>query len=124
MDELEWGDAGRRDEITAGEINTYLFNSDTVDKVLAHVMTHGIHVDGGDRIGKTIVFAANKDHAAFIEKQFDVGWPNYGGTFARRIVHGDKYAQSLIDDFSQVRKEPQIAISVDMLDTAWTCRRS
>ncbi len=116
-DELEWGDAGRRDEITAGEINTYLFNSDTVDKVLAHVMTHGIHVDGGDRIGKTIVFAANKDHAAFIEKQFDVGWPNYGGTFARRIVHGDNYAQSLIDDFSQVRKEPQIAISVDMLDT-------
>jgi hypothetical protein len=62
-DELEWGESGRRDEVTAGEINTYLFNSDTVDKVLAHVMSHGIRVNGGDRIGKTIIFAANNDPA-------------------------------------------------------------
>ena len=91
-DELDWGETGRRDEVTAGEINTYLFNEDTVDKVLAHVMTNGIHVDGGDKIGKTIIFAANKPHAKFIEERFNAGWPNYGGTFARRIVHGESYA--------------------------------
>jgi type I restriction enzyme R subunit len=116
-DELDWGETGRREEIAAGEINQYLFNEDTVDKVLQHVMSHGIHVDGGDRIGKTIIFAANRPHAKFIEERFNAGWPSYGGTFARRIVHGESYAQSLIDDFSITRKEPQIAISVDMLDT-------
>lgn len=116
-DELDWGEAGRREEVTAGELNTYLFNADTVDKVLAHVMGHGIHVDGGDKIGKTIVFAANKPHAKFIEERFNVGWPNYGGTFARRIVHGESYAQSLIEAFEIPSNEPQIAISVDMLDT-------
>lgn len=116
-DELEWGETGRREEVTAGEINRYLFNADTVDKVLEHLMTHGIRVNGGDRIGKTIIFAANKAHAKFIEERFNAGWPSHGGTFARSIVHGESYAQSLIDNFSIARKEPHIAISVDMLDT-------
>lgn len=116
-DELDWGETGRREEITAGEINKYLFNADTVDKVLAHVMEHGIRVAGGDKIGKTIIFAANKAHAKFIEDRFNAGWPNYGGTFARRIVHGESYAQSLIEAFEIPGKEPQIAISVDMMDT-------
>ena len=116
-DELDWGETGRREEVTAGEINTYLFNADTVDKVLAHVMEHGIHVGGGDKIGKTIIFAANRAHAAFVEERFNAGWPNYGGTFARRIVHGDSYSQSLIEAFEIAGKEPQIAISVDMMDT-------
>jgi type I restriction enzyme R subunit len=116
-DELEWGEGGRRDEVTAGELNRYLFNADTVDKVLAHVMEHGIRVAGGDKIGKTIIFAANKPHAKFIEERFNAGWPNYGGTFARRIVHGESYSQSLIEAFEIPGKEPQIAISVDMMDT-------
>lgn len=116
-DELDWGEGGPREEVTAGEINKYLFNADTVDKVLAHVMEHGVRVSGGDRIGKTIIFAANKPHAAFIEERFNAGWPNYGGTFARRIVHGESYAQSLIEAFEISDKEPQIAISVDMMDT-------
>ncbi len=116
-DELDWGETGRREEVTAGEINKYLFNEDTVDKVLAHVMEHGIRVDGGDKIGKTIIFAANKPHAKFIEERFNAGWPNYGGTLARRIVHGESYAQSLIEAFEIPSRDPQIAISVDMLDT-------
>lgn len=116
-DELDWGEAGPRDEVTAGEINTYLFNADTVDKVLAHVMEHGIRVAGGDKIGKTIIFAASKKHAEFIESRFNAGWPSYGGTFARRIVHGESYSQSLIEAFEIPDKAPQIAISVDMMDT-------
>ncbi|KPQ00274.1 MAG: type I restriction enzyme, R subunit [Rhodobacteraceae bacterium HLUCCA12] len=116
-DELDWGETGRREEVPAGEINRYLFNADTVDKVLTHVMEHGIRVVGGDKIGKTIIFAANRPHAKFIEERFNAGWPNYGGTFARRIVHGESYSQSLIEAFEISGKEPQIAISVDMMDT-------
>ncbi|WP_240804294.1 helicase-related protein [Qingshengfaniella alkalisoli] len=77
----------------------------------------GFRVDGGDKIGKTIIFAANKAHAKFIEERFSAGWPCYGGSFARRIVHGESYAQSLIESFEIASREPQIAISVDMMDT-------
>ena len=94
------------------------FNEDTVDKVLEHLMTHGIKVAGGDRLGKTIIFAKNQAHADFIYERFIANYPNLdNGNFARIITHATKYAQSLIDDLSNKDKAPHIAISVDMLDT-------
>ena len=93
------------------------FNKDTVDKVLEHLMTRGQKVAGGDRLGKTIIFAKNQAHAEFIAQRFDVNYPHYKGEFAR-VIHCDlPYAQSLIDSFSISTKPPHIAISVDMLDT-------
>ena len=80
-------------------------------------MTDGHKVAGGDRLGKTIIFAKNQDHAEFIEQRFDLNYPEYAGHFARVITHSVTYAQSLIDDFSIKDKAPHIAISVDMLDT-------
>lgn len=114
---LDWGDDGPPAEVDARELNKYLFNADTVDKVLQTLMTHGLKVDGGDTLGKTIIFAANNDHAEFIAKRFDVNYPNYKGSFAKVITHKTEYAQVLFDDFSDPSQEPQIAISVDMLDT-------
>ena len=93
------------------------FNADTVDKVLEVLFTEGRRVGGGDRLGKTIIFAKNQKHADFIQQRFDIAWPEHGGQFARTITHGNAYAQSLIDDFSTAGKAPHIAISVDMLDT-------
>ena len=118
---LDWGDdvepVAFPDKVNAAAINSWLFNKDTVDKVLQHLMEHGHKVEGGDRLAKTILFARNHDHAAFIEKRFNQHYPNYNGHFARVIDHYAKYPQSLLDDFSQKDKEPHIAISVDMLDT-------
>uniref|UniRef100_UPI0026157E55 type I restriction-modification enzyme R subunit C-terminal domain-containing protein n=1 Tax=uncultured Nocardioides sp. TaxID=198441 RepID=UPI0026157E55 len=105
------------DAIDSEELNRFLFNEDTVDKVLATLMSEGYKVAGGDRLGKTIVFAKNQAHAEFIEQRFNVAYPEYGGEFARVITHQTTYAQSLIDNFSQPDKAPHIAISVDMLDT-------
>lgn len=116
-DALDWGEDDIPDEVGAEEINRFLFNEDTVDKVLATLMTDGHKVAGGDRLGKSIVFAKNQAHAEFIQKRFDVQWPELAGHFARVITHGTPYAQSLIDDFSVKDKAPHIAISVDMLDT-------
>ena len=99
-------------------MNTWLFNTDTVDKVLEHLMTDGIRVAGGDRLGKTIIFAKNQRHAEFIYERFVVNYPHLdNGNFARVVTHSVNYAQSLIDDFSVKDKAPHIAISVDMLDT-------
>lgn len=116
-DELDWGEDGPPDAVEASAINKKLFNADTIDKVLAHVMRTGIKVEGGTKVGKTIIFAVSKEHAGFIEERFNEGWPSLGGHFARRVVHGDRYAHDLIDKFSDPAKLPQIAISVDMLDT-------
>lgn len=98
-------------------INKWLFNKDTVDKVLKHLMEKGMKVEGGDKLGKTIVFAQNQDHADFIKKRFDENYPKTLGHFAKTITFKVEYAQNLIDTFSIKTKDPQIAISVDMLDT-------
>ncbi len=117
-DAMEWDDDGSvPDRVEAEAVNKWLFNKDTVDKVLAHLMTHGLKVAGGDRLGKTIIFAKNNEHAEFIADRFNANYPHYKGAFARVITFKTEYAQSLIDDFSQKDKAPHIAISVDMLDT-------
>lgn len=117
-DELEWNEEGTApDEVSAEQLNKWLFNTDTVDKVLEVLMTSGQKVAGGDRLGKTIIFAKNNDHAEFIEKRFNANYPEYKGHFARVITYKTEYAQSLIDDFSKKEKAPHIAVSVDMLDT-------
>ncbi len=117
-DALEWDDSGNVPaQVEAAAVNKWLFNDDTIDKVLAHLMTRGMRVAGGDRVGKTIIFAKNQDHADHISKRFDANYPHYKGGFARVITFKTEYAQSLIDDFSRKDKAPHIAISVDMLDT-------
>lgn len=117
-DALEWDDEGNAPErVEAEAVNKWLFNQDTVDKVLAHLMTRGLKVAGGDRLGKTIIFAKNQDHANFIGERFNLNYPHFKGEFARVITFKTTYPQTLIDSFSNKDKEPHIAISVDMLDT-------
>ncbi|MGE3843792.1 MAG: DEAD/DEAH box helicase family protein [Vicinamibacterales bacterium] len=117
-DALEWDEDGTvPDRVEAEAVNKWFFNKDTVDKVLEHLMTRGLAVSGGDRLGKTIVFAKNQRHAEYIAERFDANYPHYRGEFARVITFKTEYAQSLIDSFSNRDKAPHIAISVDMLDT-------
>jgi len=116
-DDLDWDEGEKPDQIEAGALNRWLFNQDTVDKVLEHLMTRGQRVAGGDRLGKTIVFAKNQQHAEFIAERFDANYPHYKGEFARVVHSGMPYVQTLIDNFSIASKDPHIAVSVDMLDT-------
>lgn len=105
------------DFIPSAELNKFVFNELTVDTVLQDLMERGIKVAGGERIGKTIIFAQNKRHAEFILERFNKLYPRYNGTFAQRIICDDTYAQTIIDDFKIADKEPHIAVSVDMMDT-------
>lgn len=103
--------------IPSAKLNNFVFNETTVDIVLQDLMERGIHVDGGDRLGKTIIFAQNKRHAEFILERFNKLYPQYNGTFAQRVICDDTYAQTVIDDFKSPEKPPYIAVSVDMMDT-------
>ncbi len=105
------------EDISSSAINTWLFNQDTIDKVLKELMEKGLKIEGGDKLGKTIIFAKNSLHAKEIVKRFNVLFPECGGDFIKQIDYSIKYCDTLIDDFSTKEKMPQIAVSVDMLDT-------
>lgn len=105
------------EDIDSAALNEWLFNDNTIDTVLKDLMEKGIRVEGGDKLGKTIVFAKNHIHAERIVERFETLFPEYGGGFARVIDYSVNYYQTLIDDFSEMNRLPQIAVSVDMLDT-------
>ncbi len=105
------------DFIPPAKLNKFVFNETTVDTVLQDLMEHGIRVEGGDRLGKTIIFAQNKRHTEFILQRFNKLYPKYKGVFAQRVICDDAYAQTVIDDFKKPDKPPFIAVSVDMMDT-------
>ncbi len=86
-DAIDWSEDGETpDHVDPAALNKWLFNKDTVDKVLRHLMEYGIRVKEGDLLGKTIIFAKNQKHAEFIQKRFDENYPHYKGKFAQ-IVH-------------------------------------
>ena len=117
-DEAEWPEDGDiPTEVSADEVNKFLFNADTIDKMLETLMTYGVKVEAGDRLGKTIVFARNNNHAEFIAERFNKIYPEHKGEFAQVITYQKAFAQDLIDKFSIKDRAPHIAISVDMLDT-------
>jgi type I restriction enzyme, R subunit len=105
------------DEIDAAALNKWLFNTDTVDKVIGHLMQHGIKVEGGDKLAKTMVFARSHRHAKFIEERFNKQYPAYKGDFLKVIDYHEEYRYDLLKKFKDKSKMPQIAVSVDMLDT-------
>ncbi|MDB4818480.1 DEAD/DEAH box helicase family protein [Acidimicrobiales bacterium] len=124
FDEIDWGedDEGNEldqpDHVKASELNKWLFNKDTVDQVLKHLMTNGIKVAGSERVGKTIIFAKNQRHADFIYERFIANYPTLdAGRFAEVITNKTYDAQGSIEKFSIKEASPHIAISVDMLDT-------
>ncbi len=104
------------DKIGSSALNDWIFNEDTIKEVLNVLMTNGIKIDYGQKIGKTIIFAKNHRHAEKIFEIFNKEYPHLNG-YAKVIDNKINYAQSAIDEFSDPKKLPQIAISVDMLDT-------
>jgi len=106
-----------RRNIEHDELFSYIFNQDTIDKVIIDLMDNGLKINGGDTIGKTIIFAYNHNHAVLIVERFKHLYPALGDDFCQLIDNTVNYAQSLIDTFEVRGKMPQIAVSVDMLDT-------
>ncbi|MCM1114090.1 MAG: DEAD/DEAH box helicase family protein [Clostridium sp.] len=102
--------------IQSSALNEWVFNEDTIKEVLNILMTKGLRIDYGEKLGKSIIFAKNHRHAEVIFEIFNKEYPNYNG-YAKVIDNYTNYAQSAIDEFSDPKKPPQIAISVDMLDT-------
>ena len=104
-------------DIREQEIYKYIYNTDTIDKMLQDLMENGLKIQSGEMIGKTIIFAMNSKTAKLIVERFNILYPEYGNGFCEQIDYSIKYSQDLIDRFSLRDNLPQIAVSVDMLDT-------
>ena len=104
-------------DIENNEIFRYIYNTDTIDKVLQELMERGLRVDSGENIGKTIIFAYNHKHAVKIAERFAVLYPQLGPDYCEVIDYQETQKKHLLDEFEKVDHEPRIAVSVDMLDT-------
>lgn len=102
--------------IGSSALNTWIFNENTIKQVINILMTEGMKIDYGQNLGKTIIFAKNHDHAEKILEVYNKEYPHLPD-YAKVIDNHMSYAQSAIDEFADSKKMPQIAISVDMLDT-------
>ncbi|WP_241216982.1 DEAD/DEAH box helicase family protein [Bifidobacterium goeldii] len=105
------------EHIDAAAINTYVMNPATVDTVLEDLHDNGIKTDGGERLGKTIIFAANQAHARYIVERYTARYPKEAAHgFIKTVLHSDDYAHSIISEFKR-KPLPAITVSVDMMDT-------
>lgn len=119
--EQDFYDDGRIPEaVESDKINKFVFNEKTIDLVIQDLMERGIKIDGGDHVGKSIIFATNRNHANLIKQRFDALYPQYKGIFATVVVHDndEKFNKDVIWKFKNGHgMDPQIVISVDMMDT-------
>ena len=104
------------ERIESSEINRWVFNRDTMVKVLDYLMRLGLKVEDGSRIGKTIIFAKNHLHAEKILEVFNEQYPSYIG-MCDVMDYQTKYVDDSIRKFKQPDSKVRIAVSVDMLDT-------
>lgn len=103
------------DRIESSRIFNTVYNQDTVDKVIDDVMERGLKVDGGETIGKTIIFAYNHRHADLIVQRIKERYP-HGDDWCQLVDNYVNYADDLVEKFKHNPKF-RIAVSVDMLDT-------
>ena len=105
------------EEISGDSLNSWFFNEGTTSKVLTTLMEEGYKIESGDKLGKTIIFAKNDKHAEHIVETFNKLYKNLDGEFCQKITTKVEKAQTLIERFVNPNSLPQIAVSVDMLDT-------
>ena len=104
-------------DIEKKELFDYIYNISTVDIVIQDLMNNGLKVNNGDKLGKTIIFAYDHKHAQLVVDRFYALYPRFGSDFCQLVDYSVNYAQDIIDKFKVREKMPQIAVSVDMLDT-------
>ncbi len=113
-----FGDVEPNDDtvISKSELYSKLFNENTCAQVLEDLMTNGIRVDSGEKLGKTIIFAYNHKHAKMIVDTFYKLYPQYSANMCQLVDYHVNYAENLVLKFEE-EDDFRIAVSVDMLDT-------
>jgi type I restriction-modification system R subunit (endonuclease) len=104
-------------EIEGNKLGKNIINLGTIDAMLNDLMKNGLKVDGGDTLGKTIIFAASHIQAEKIVERFQKIYSQLGMDFCELIDSHVEGNLTLIEQFEVRGGMPQIAVSVDMMDT-------
>lgn len=99
------------------QVSDNVINRGTIDVMLDELMKGGVKVDAGDKLGKTIIFASSHAEAEVIVEEFRKLYPGLGSDFCKLIDSRVDDALAIIDNFGERDRLPQIAVSVNMLDT-------
>lgn len=89
----------------------------TIDAMLGDLMKNGLKINGGDRLGKTIIFARSHLEAEKIVERFQLLYSYLGMEFCKLIDSQVVNNLGLIDSFGERDQLPQVVVSVDMMDT-------
>lgn len=120
-DEILDGDGAEGGEwISPSDMNEWLFNKNTAKLVFRFILENGIKKQGGDELGKTIIFAKNQKHAHFLKDiLLEMDKELFSNDYVKVITHSEPKSQEFIERFCDEEKDrlPQIAVSVDMMDT-------
>lgn len=123
-DAFATGDDEESDEDFAGTVleadqfkANRIISLGTIDAMLNELMKNGLKIDGGDKLGKTIIFASSHFEATKIVERFQVLYPHLGIDFCKLIDSRVENSLGLIDSFGERNQLPQVAVSVDMMDT-------
>lgn len=94
-----------------------LYNEKTIDEMFEDLFNCGLRVDNGNKIGKTLIFARDHNHAEKIAERFKIRYPNLGDDFCQVIDNKINKNKTRQDNFAKKDSNPQIVVSVDMMDT-------
>ncbi|MGF6905906.1 DEAD/DEAH box helicase family protein [Fusobacterium sp. PH5-44] len=89
--------------------NNYLMSVHTIDLALEDIMKVGIISSKDECIGKTILFAQNKNHAELILQRFRMKFTEFASDFAKIAYCDDNNA---VDDFVDPEKKVNLLIDV------------
>ncbi|MBQ1947592.1 MAG: DEAD/DEAH box helicase family protein, partial [Clostridia bacterium] len=92
-------------------------NLGTIDVMLNDLMKNGIKINGGDKLGKTVIFASSHLEAEKIVERFQTLYAHLGMDFCKLIDSQVADHLNLIDRFGEREQLPLVAVSVDMMDT-------
>lgn len=105
------------DTVDGSKFRKNLFNEDTIKKMFSDLFANGLRVDNGNKIGKTLIFAVDHNHAVKIVEVFKKTYPALGDEFCQVIDTQIKKNKTRQDNFAKKDSNPQIVVSVDMMDT-------
>lgn len=103
--------------LSSRQLRRWIINLGTIDAMLNDLMKNGLKIEGGDKLGKTIIFSRSHQEAEQITLRFLHLYPHLGLDFCKLIDSQVPNSLQLIDSLGERDSLPQIAVSVDMLDT-------
>jgi type I restriction enzyme R subunit len=88
------------------------------NRIMCEAFLANAQKDPAGKIGKSIVFAVNQNHATALAKIFNELQPGIAIVITSRIPE----ASSIAKEFRDGKRSERIAVSVDMLSTGYNCR--